>query len=168
MLNLKVFCEPGAQWIEKREEDAAYDLVYPGSDVYVPQGGLVKLALGIYTSFSKNFVAQIWDRSSMGCNGLKVLGGVVDSGYRGEWTVILANVGPCAFSISKGMKVAQVMFIPLAQHLSQAKAVLCKEKDELGSSDRGDKGFGSTGASIPMTNANMTNLALPASERKAA
>ena len=64
--------------------------------------------------------------------------GVIDANYRGEVGVILRNMGEQAFEIREGDRIAQIVFLPYA-HM-QFEPV-----NELDSTERGDKGFGSTG-----------------------
>ena len=73
-------------------------------------------------------------------HGVTVLNtpGTIDSGYRGEVGVILANFGEAEFAVRKGDKVAQIVVAPV----TQAEVV---EVDEIDSTDRGVGGFGSTG-----------------------
>lgn len=65
--------------------------------------------------------------------------GTVDAGYRGEIQVILINFGADSYTFTKGQKIAQLVLKPVIQ----AQYI----EGELGSSDRGVGGFGSTGQS---------------------
>ena len=73
-------------------------------------------------------------------HGITVLNspGTVDADYRGEVGVILANLGEAPFTVSRGMRIAQLVVAPVT-HLAW------QEVDELPDSDRGMGGFGSTG-----------------------
>jgi len=73
--------------------------------------------------------------------GITVLNapGLIDSDYRGEIKVLLINHGERPFAIEPGMRVAQGLIINAPQ------SVLLRAPD-LGKTERGDKGFGSTGA----------------------
>lgn len=62
----------------------------------------------------------------------------VDSDYRGELMVALINLGQEAFEVTRGMRIAQLVFC-------RVEAVEFRVADELPASDRGDGGFGSTG-----------------------
>ena len=70
--------------------------------------------------------------------GVDVGAGVVDSDYRGPVGVILFNHSDTDFSISAGDRIAQLIL----EKIEQADVV---ETDELGSTERGHGGFGSTG-----------------------
>jgi len=64
--------------------------------------------------------------------------GTIDSDYRGELKVILANLGPEPFAIESGMRIAQAVLCPVYQ-------ISWQEVDSLDATVRGAGGFGSTG-----------------------
>jgi dUTP pyrophosphatase len=70
--------------------------------------------------------------------GLKTLGGVVDAGYRGEVVIGVVNLSKKDYIVEKGHKIAQI----LIQKVESPEIV---EVEELNDSERGEKGFGSTG-----------------------
>ena len=87
----------------KRDEDAGYD-VYADfdGDFFVISGGESKMIpTGIATAFSSKYYAQIEERSSMAKLGIKKSGGVIDSGYRGEYFIVTYNTNKKPFIISK-------------------------------------------------------------------
>ena len=87
---------------------------------------------------------QVRTKSGLAINqGLMVLNspGTVDKGYTGEIKVILMNMNNFAVTVQKGQKVAQAVLCPVFN----GNKVKFAEKNELGLSDRGNKGFGSTG-----------------------
>lgn len=95
--------------------------------------------LGFALEFPATHVGLIMDRSSMAVKyGLTCLGGVIDSNYRGEWTVILLNTSNEAYEVKAGDKIAQVLFQPV--ETAQFEEVM-----ELRESSRAEGGFGSTG-----------------------
>ena len=64
--------------------------------------------------------------------------GLVDSGYRGELRVVLLNTDRVeAFTVEPGMRIAQLVVMPIA-------AVQLVETEELAVSERGGRGFGSS------------------------
>ena len=71
--------------------------------------------------------------------GIDVLAGVIDAGYRGEWAVVLINLGQEDYLFSKGDKIAQGMLLSFDQ------PKIIETKDELSQADRGERGFGSSG-----------------------
>ncbi|MGE5515560.1 MAG: dUTP diphosphatase [Bacteroidota bacterium] len=105
----------------------------PGKRVLVPTGFAIALPPG--------YEAQVRPRSGLAAkHGITVLNspGTIDADYRGEIAVILVNLGDAAFTISRGMRIAQMVVAPVAQ------AVLV-ESVELPATERGAGGFGSTG-----------------------
>jgi dUTP pyrophosphatase len=99
----------------------------------------VLIRTGIASEFDAGYVALAWDKSGVANKrGLKVLGGVIDAGYRGEWLVGLYNFGTESQYFDAGDKLCQV----LIQKIEHADIV---EVDTLTDSKRGDGAFGSTG-----------------------
>ncbi|MBI2235041.1 MAG: dUTP diphosphatase [Micavibrio aeruginosavorus] len=105
----------------------------PGARTLVPTGLAIALPAG--------FEAQVRPRSGLAAkNGVTVLNspGTIDADYRGEIKVILANLGGEAFTIERGMRIAQMV---VARHAT----VQWQETAELDQTARGAGGFGSTG-----------------------
>ena len=88
---------------EKRDEDAGFDLYADfAEDFFVIGAGETRpVPTGIAAAFSQKFYAQIEERSSMAKIGIKKSGGVFDSGYRGEYLIMLYNTNKKPFIISK-------------------------------------------------------------------
>ena len=106
--------------------------VYPGQRVVIPTG--------FSWSIPPAWVGMIRPRSGLAVkHGLDVLAGVVDSDYRGEVKVVLINHGERAVEFHQGDRVAQMVIQPWGRFEP------C-EVSELGETDRGGCGFGSTGA----------------------
>ena len=96
---------------------------------------------GIAISLPKDLEAQIRPRSGLAIkNGITLLNtpGTVDSDYRGEIKVILANISNDKYTIKPGDRIAQMV---LSQFV-QGQFELVENLDET---DRGTSGFGSTG-----------------------
>jgi len=121
-----------------KEGDAGMDFYADESLVLAP-GDRRGISTGISKQIPTGYVGLIWDKSGVAFKGgLKTMGGVLDSGYRGEIKIILHNLSTESYSIEKGNKVAQM----LIQAVEQRELV---EVDSLEESDRGEGGFGSTG-----------------------
>lgn len=117
--------------------DAGLDLTTVESHTLAPgQGRIFKTGLAV--EIDPGFVGLVWDRSSMGKRGIKSLGGVIDSGYRGEIGVILWNLSLETQEIKAGERIAQL----LIQAVSTPQTT---EADQLSETARGAGGFGSTG-----------------------
>mgnify|MGYP001567749000 FL=1 len=105
----------------------------PGKRALVPTGFVMEIQLG--------FEVQIRPRSGLAFkNGITCLNtpGTIDSDYRGEVKVLLVNLGEEAFTIERGMRVAQMVIAPVTQ-------VVVAEVTETSDTQRGAGGFGSTG-----------------------
>lgn len=91
-----------------------------------------------YENLDLSMSALFWDKSSVGNKGVKVMGGVIDPLYTGEWCVMLKNHSDEPVHFSKGQKLCQVIMTPV---------FLCdaEEVDELSETERGVSGFGSSG-----------------------
>lgn len=120
--------------------DAGMDL-RSVADLTIAPGGRALVPTGLVVLLPPLYEAQVRPRSGLALkHGVTVLNtpGTIDSGYRGEIGVILANFGTEAFSVRKGDKVAQLVIAPV----TQPEVVETEVVDET---DRGAGGFGSTG-----------------------
>ncbi len=108
-------------------------LIRPGERRLVPTGFCMALPTG--------FEAQIRPRSGLALkHGVTILNapGTIDSDYRGEVHVLLINLGENDFEIERGMRIAQMVIAPVT--VARFATV-----EKLANSERGKKGFGSTG-----------------------
>jgi dUTP pyrophosphatase len=108
-------------------------VLQPGKRVLVPNGIAIELPRGVE--------AQVRPRSGLALkNGLTVLNtpGTIDSDYRGELKTVLINLGDQPFTITRGMRIAQMV---IARH-ERAELV---EQQSLSDTARGAGGHGSTG-----------------------
>ena len=122
------------------EGDAGMDL-FSVEDILLGAGECLAVATGIIIELPRNSEAQIRPRSGLALKNMITLlntPGTIDEGYRGEIKVIMMNHGKKDFNITKGMKIAQMV---LREHFISEVV----EVDQLGSTARGDKGFGSSG-----------------------
>ena len=120
--------------------DAGMD-VRSVADIAIPPGGRALVPTGLVAIIPPMHEIQVRPRSGLALkHGVTVQNtpGTIDSGYRGEIGVILANFGDKEFSVSKGDKVAQLVFAPVVQPEIE-------ETDTIDDTDRGVGGFGSTG-----------------------
>ena len=99
----------------------------------------VQIATGIAMEIPEGFVGLIWDKSGLSHkSGLKTVGGVVDSEYRGEIKVGMINLSDQTYQFEAGHKIAQM----LIQKVEQVDLI---ESESLSDTARGEGGFGSTG-----------------------
>jgi len=78
----------------KRDEDAGYDLYACLEEdwvCYAPHK-TAPLPIGIASAFSSDYYFHIGERGSSGARSISKRAGVIDSGYRGEWFVMLTNL----------------------------------------------------------------------------
>lgn len=110
-------------------------------EVVIAAGGRALIATGISMALPAGFEAQVRPRSGLAVrHGLTVLNapGTIDTDYRGEIAVVLANLGAEPFTVTRGMRIAQLVVGPVAR-------VRWREVEALPESGRGPGGFGSTG-----------------------
>ncbi|MBB4506287.1 dUTP diphosphatase [Rhizobium leguminosarum] len=134
-LDLPAYESKGAAGMDLRAavDEAAPLTLLPGKRALVPTGFIFEIPEG--------FEGQVRPRSGLAFkNGITCLNspGTVDSDYRGEVKVLLANLGEEAFVISRGMRIAQMVIAPV----TQARVAEITEASET---MRGAGGFGSTG-----------------------
>jgi len=118
--------------------DAGMDLYTVERIAYAP-GELKAIKTGIAMEIPEGYVGLIWDKSSVaGKGGMKMMGGVIDAGYRGEVMVSMINLSSKEYIFEKGHKVGQM----LIQQIARPEI---SEVAELGQTSRGTGAFGSTG-----------------------
>ncbi len=94
---------------------------------------------GLIIKIPKGHVGLIRDRAGIVTKiNIHTVAGTFDPGYRGEVSVMLVNFSDEEVEIEKGMKIAQLIILPISK-------VKIKEVKTLEKTERGDKGFGSTG-----------------------
>ena len=119
-------------------DDAGVDL-YAVADVNMKPGERVQIPTGLAMELPVGYVGLIWDKSGLSHRqGLKTLGGVLDSGYRGEILIGMINLSDEDYKIEKGHKVAQMI-------IQEKITAEFEEVDRLDESERGAGGIGSTG-----------------------
>ena len=117
--------------------DAGFDL-YSNTDIVIPSKQRKTVSTGIALEMPKHFAGLIWPRSGLSVKqGIDVLAGVIDSGYRGEIMVCLYNTSDEDVSIHTGDRIAQIIF-------QEVPRVVMEVHSSLGSSQRGENGFGSS------------------------
>lgn len=130
------------------ETDAGLDL-YALEDVFIPVGETRVIPTGVAMEVPSGYVGKIEDRSSLASKGLRTGAGVVDCGYSGQVGVVIHNFSAnlirepvlfqTGYQVKAGDKVAQFL-------LYRIETPEVDMVSELWSSNRGAKGFGSSGA----------------------
>ena len=139
---VNVVCEDDKIPTYAHEGDAGADLraaipepvtIQPGKSEWVGTGVRAEIPCG--------HVGLQFPRSGLGCkHGICLANGtgVIDSGYRGEVRAKLLNLGAEPFTVNPGDRICQLVIVPYTKaHFWTVK--------ELGESDRGEDGYGSTG-----------------------
>ncbi|MGK7927373.1 MAG: dUTP diphosphatase [Spirulina sp.] len=124
----------------EHENDSGLDLVSI-EDAEIPSRENRLIHTGIAIELPPNTEAQIRPRSGLALkHNITVLNtpGTIDEGYRGEVGVILINHGKESFQVTRGMKIAQMVIVPIIR-------VKIEEVSQLTETKRGAGGFGSTG-----------------------
>ncbi|SHE47477.1 dUTP pyrophosphatase [Marinitoga hydrogenitolerans DSM 16785] len=123
---------------KKHWSDGGYD-IRSKIDVEVKPMEKVVIPTGLTMEIPYKHVGIIKERSSFALKGIVVIGGVIDSEYRGEVKVIMLNLGEETLQIKAGDRIAQILVVSIA-----LTAELLLGKAEV-DTKRGAKGFGSTG-----------------------
>ena len=128
--------------VRATSQAAGYDLCACLTEPRILQpGARMLIPTGISIALPEGFEAQVRPRSGLALkNGITVLNspGTIDADYRGEIQVILVNLGQEPFTISHGMRIAQMIIAPVS-----APELVCVES--LTETLRNSGGFGSTG-----------------------
>ncbi len=109
--------------------------------VEIPPGEIALVPTGIAVAIPSGYEGQVRPRSGLALrSGILVLNtpGTIDSDYRGEIGIILANLGREPFRIERGDRVAQLVIARVAR-------AVWSERDTLTPTGREDGGFGHTG-----------------------
>ncbi|MBN9070205.1 MAG: dUTP diphosphatase [Rhizobiales bacterium] len=108
-------------------------ILLPGRRMLVPTGLVMEIP--------DAFEGQVRPRSGLALkHGITCLNtpGTIDSDYRGEVQVLLVNLGEDDFTVTRGLRIAQIVFAPVAR-------MAAEERGLAGVTPRGAGGFGSTG-----------------------
>ena len=109
--------------------------------VTIAPGSFAMIPTGLFFEIPQGYEIQVRPRSGLAAkNGITVLNtpGTIDSDYRGELKIILINLGNSAFVVNNGERIAQIIVSPVT-------VADFKLTDSLSDTERGEKGFGSTG-----------------------
>lgn len=122
---------------KEKQGDAGID-IYTNESYTLAPGEVHTYSTGIAIEYPEGYVALLWDRSGLGSKGIHRLAGVIDSGYRGEWKVVLHNTTDEPYEVTAGDKVVQCV-------VQKFTPVVIEEATKLAVSARGERGFGSSG-----------------------
>ncbi len=143
MISVKIKVMPGARLPEYQSSGASGADIFAciESPIVIQPGSIALVPTGLSIELPEGYEAQIRPRSGLALkHGITLLNtpGTVDSDYRGEVKIIVANLGAEAFTVEHGMRIAQMVF-----------ARVCRgrfiEAEGLSESGRSDGGFGHSG-----------------------
>jgi dUTP pyrophosphatase len=124
---------------QANNNDAGWDL-YSTVETIISPKQRKTVSTGISLEMPEHMAGLIWPRSGLSVKqGIDVLAGVVDSGYRGEIMVCLYNTSDEDVIVHTGDRIAQIIF-------QEVPRVTMEVHETLGSSQRGENGFGSSNA----------------------
>lgn len=122
------------------EESASVDLYQP-TEIKILGNSTALIGLGIAVEIPKGYMLMLVPRSSTGWKTPLIVPnsvGIIDSDYRGEIKALFKNTSMKPYTIQKHSRLMQAIAVPIA-----TRSVI--EVNELGSTERGHNGFGSTG-----------------------
>ena len=126
---------------------AGIDLAFAPEDekpITLAPGRIALVPTGIVAAIPVGYEGQVRPRSGLAVkHGVTLINspGTIDADYRGEIRVPLINHGAEPFIVEPGMRIAQMIIAPVAQ----ARIVEVDDVSDLGTTERGAGGFGSTG-----------------------
>jgi dUTP pyrophosphatase len=129
---------PGYQTVHAAAMDVYAAVAEP---VTLEPGDIALVGCGFAMAVPDGFEAQVRPRSGLASrSGITVVNtpGTIDADYRGEVKVALINLGRTAFSIERGMRIAQLLVAPVER-------VAWERTETLSETSRGAGGFGHTG-----------------------
>jgi len=109
-------------------------------EIRLAPGGRALVPTGLIFELPSGYEGQVRPRSGLALRaGITLLNspGTIDSDYRGEVMVLLANLGDRDFVVRRGDRIAQLVVAPVSR-------VSLREVEEIGSTERDSGGFGST------------------------
>lgn len=119
-----------------------------GADLYAAEDAVIYafttavVSSGIALELPNHVYAHAMSRSGHFAKRGLLVTGVVDPDYRGELGIMVANLGGDAQSIKAGERVGQLVLLPRLRCVTPMEFVWA---EDLGATERGDGGFGSTG-----------------------
>ncbi|MBP9748349.1 MAG: dUTP diphosphatase [Candidatus Pacebacteria bacterium] len=118
--------------------DAGLDF-YALEEVIFAPGSQMRIRTGVAMEIPEGHVGLVWDKSGISFNkGLKIVGGVIDAPFRGEFVASMVNLSKETQTIEKGQKFTQM----LIQKFEDCDIL---ETEELSETIRGEGREGSTG-----------------------
>ena len=138
-MKIKAVIDPGAILPTRaHKDDAGLDL-YATEDAIIFRDGSYIFDTGIHVAIPQGYVGFLKSKSGLNINNGLQSAGVIDSGYTGSIRVKLYNHSHKMVRIKRGQKISQLVILPI---ITPELEIV----DELEDTERGDGGFGSSGA----------------------
>lgn len=135
---MKVKVDKGCYVPERaHEDDAGLDLRTP-HEVFIPAGGSAVIDTGVHMQIPVGMVGMLKSKSGLNVKYGIASEGVIDAGYTGAIIAKLYNHGSKGVKLDAGSKITQIVIMPIAK-------LPIELVEHLDDSERGDKGFGSSG-----------------------
>lgn len=134
---IKVVLDEGAKVTRAHDTDAGLDL-YAMETVVIAPWDFEKVDTGCHVAIPKNHVGLVTSKSSLMQEGITCRG-TIDCGFTGSIKAVLFNHSDVPIQINRGQKITQLVILPI---ITPTPVVV----DSLEETERGDGGFGSTGA----------------------
>jgi dUTP pyrophosphatase len=123
--------------VRAHKTDVGYDL-FASENRIIENNQRQLISTGIAVKIPDGYYGRVAPRSGLSTKGIDIGAGVIDPGYTGELKVLMINNEKTWHTVYKGDKIAQLI-------LEKVSTPEIKVVNNLDNSDRGDKGFGSTG-----------------------
>lgn len=117
--------------------DAGLDL-YAMETKTINARGFCTFRTGVHAEIPEGCAGVLISKSGLNVKNSITSTGLIDEGYTGEIMVKLYNHGFTDYKVERGTKISQLMIVPV-------RYVEVEVVDSLSKTERGDKGFGSTG-----------------------
>lgn len=138
-MKFRVMLDENAKMPTKAHDtDAGFDLYTP-KEVRIREGGSAKIDTGVHIEIPKGYVGFLKSKSGLNVHCGITGEGVIDSGYTGSIVAKLYNNGCDTVKFEAGQKIIQIVFLPIPD-------VELELTDSFEATERGDNGFGSSGA----------------------
>lgn len=125
--------------------------LYAAEDVEIWMGDTKTVSLGIRVVLPEGYGLEFRERSSLALKGIEIGGGIIDGDFHGTLKAIVRynrinSDTSSTFKISTGDKIVQAELVPrIPIEIKDVGPLTFQHEAELAKSDRGDRGFGSTG-----------------------
>ena len=116
---------------------ACYDITSSQSIKLAPRQ-TTPVDVRLQTEIPTGYFMYLFSRSGLAKRGISTVGGIIDSDFRGDIKALLRNDSDEEFQVQRGQRITQAALLPKIE-------VQWKKEETLTSTDRGTRGFGSTG-----------------------